>query len=197
MTHKDYIKQNALGFEGDTFLKEKCEAIIKDNQIDWVIETGTYRGASTSHFAKWCERVDTIEINAVNYADARKLLEDFNNVNMHFGNSAEVLDGLLSSDDAQIANIFLFLDAHWEGYNPLLDELRLIAEKGLKPIIAIHDFKVPGSPELGFDTYGDIVYEWDWIASSVERIYGKDGYIIEYNKMAAGARRGVIFIYPA
>jgi len=52
---------------------------------------------------------------------------------------------------------------------------------------------VPDHPELGFDVYGDIVYDWDYIAEAVEKIYGKN-FIKTYNSEAEGAQRGVIIL---
>src|SRR5690606_9109664 len=101
------------------------------------------------------------------------------NVFQYQGNSAVVLDQILQDIDPN-DKVFFFLDAHWEDFNPLLDELSIIAKYGFKPIIAIHDFKVPGRPELGFDTYKDIIYEWDWIKDSIEEIFKPDPFVVEY-----------------
>lgn len=198
MNNKQYLAQNALGFEGDTVLRDKFRELIESKNITWVVETGTFKGATTKHFATWAKKVDTVEINEQNFKDASENLQTFDNVIMHFGNSSEKLEEILSAlpKKGRKPNTLFFLDAHWEAYNPLLDELACIERHGLKPYIAIHDFKVPGKPELGFDTYGSIVYEWDWIAESIEKIYGADGYTVEYNSESTGAKRGVIFILP-
>lgn len=198
MTQQQYIEQNALGFEGDSILKETFERIIKSNKISWIIETGTYYGATTKHLAGWTEKVDTIEVVEENYKKAIINNEDLKNVTFHLGSSEKVMDKLFSdfNKKGRRPNLFCFLDAHWQEYNPLLDELAVIAKWKWKPIIAIHDFKVPGHPELGFDTYKDIVYEWGWIKEGIEKIYGVNGYRVEYNSEATGAKRGVIFIYP-
>lgn len=199
MNNKQYLAQNALGFEGDTFLKEWFEKITTENKITWIVETGTFRGATTRHFANMAAKVDTIEINAENFAAAKETLAGVENVNMHFGNSAEVLKAIFDARPKQgkKPNTLFFLDAHWGEYNPLLDELALIKEYGFKPVIAIHDFKVPGNAELGFDTYGSILYEWDYIKDAIEAIYGEGKYLVEYNSQATGAKRGVIVILPA
>lgn len=91
----------------------------------------------------------------------------------------------------------IFLDAHWYK-NPLLSELHAIATHGIKPVIAIHDFKVPDHPELGYDVYAkqNITYDFAYIKESIENIYGKDGYEYHYNSEATGDKRGCIFIYP-
>ena len=198
MNQQQYLAQNALGFEGDTILADKFRELIESKNITWVVEAGTFKGATTKHFATWAKTVDTIEINEQNYNDAKANLQSFPNVNMHFGNSSEVMESILSAlpKRGRKPNTLFFLDAHWEAYNPLLDELACIERHGLKPYIVIHDFKVPNHPELGFDTYGSIVYEWGWIAESIEKIYGKDGYTVEYNSESTGAKRGVVFISP-
>lgn len=195
MTREDYIKQNAKGFEGDTFLKEMIQNLCQENNIELIIETGTYYGATTKHLAKMAPAVHTVEVIDENFKKAKQVLKGFKNVTMHKGNSADIIKDLLPKKEDNIS-LFCFLDAHWESYNPLIDELKAIAQSGCRPIIAIHDFKVPDHPELGFDTYKGIVYEWDWIKSSIESIYGPEGYEVSYNSEATGAKRGVIFIKP-
>lgn len=198
MTQQEYIAQNALGFEGDSILKDKFEKVIKDNKISWIIETGTYYGATTKHLSVWADKVDSIEVVEENFNKAKETTAGIQNLTLHLGSSEKVLNDLFQAFNkkGRRPNLLCFLDAHWQEYNPLLDELSVIAKWKWKPIIAIHDFKVPEHPELGFDTYKDITYEWDWIKESIENIYGADGYAIEYNSEAVGAKRGVIFIYP-
>ena len=195
MTEQQYLDQNLAGFENDSFAKEKMKAIITGNKIKTVIETGTYLGSTTKHFSAWTKQVHTIEVKESHFNTSLKALEDCLNVKSHLGNSPEVLDRILSKINKKEL-LFFFLDAHWEAFNPLLDELKVIAKHGFKPIIAIHDFKVPGHPEFGYDTYRGIVYERAWIEPSLINIYGKDGYSIEYNSQATGAKRGIIYIMP-
>jgi hypothetical protein len=195
MTQQEYQNQNKQGFENDIHLRDKFFEICRTHKVTHIIETGTYHGHTTKHLCKMAKRVDTVEVVQENFTESQKTLLGIDNVYSHFGNSSEVLPHVLPSESE---GLFLFLDAHWQQYNPLLDELKVIAGAGLKPIIAIHDFKAPNRPDLGFDTYpkSGIVYEWDWIKSSVENIYGVDGYTIQYNDKASGAKRGVIFIFP-
>lgn len=195
----DYLTRNALGFEGDIIAKDKFKSIVEEHNLHTIIETGTYRGATTMHFSNWVVKVFTVENNEENYNYSKLILGSLENVQIYLGSSEKVLSNILSNMDKKSPkkNKFLcFLDAHWGAYNPLLDELKAIAESGLKPIIAIHDFKVPEHPELGFDVYGKIVYEWDWIKNSIEAIYGIDKFKVEYNSEAEGAKRGIIYIYP-
>lgn len=195
MKQQDYIEQNRHGFEGDEIARERFKALILKNEIRIIIETGTFLGSTTKHFSQWAEGVYTIENNPTFFRDAERELQSLDNVFQYQGNSAVVLDQILQDIDPN-DKVFFFLDAHWEEFNPLLDELSLIAKYGFKPIIAIHDFKVPGRPELGFDVYKDITYEWEWIKEKVEAIFKPDPFVVEYNEKATGAKRGIIYIYP-
>ena len=87
----------------------------------------------------------------------------------------------------------VFLDAHWFE-NPLLREIQIVGESGKRPILVIHDFKVPGKP-FGYDEYPGITYDWNYISEAVEKAYDNQ-YHKEYNEVTAGANRGCIFIYP-
>ncbi len=160
------------------------------------METGTYHGVTTRLLSQLFVQVYTCEINETYFGIAYENLKGCGNIIMYPGNSADILPHILKKcTDKTI----LFLDAHWGAYNPLLDELRCIAEAKLRPIIAIHDFKNPNDPTMGFDTYpeNNIIYEWEWIKESVENIYGKGGFKKYYNTEAKGARRGVIYIVPS
>lgn len=189
-----YEKRNLQGFEGDEIMANRIKELIKQFNIDLVIEGGTYLGGTARRFALMCREVATIEINLEYFTRAQKTLEPCHNVQQFFGSTVEILPELLEVHKDK--NILFFSDAHWQEFNPMLAELEIIQHAGLKPVIAIHDFLVPGRPEFGFDTYGDIVYQWDWIAPSIEKIYGVDGYVKEYNSVAEGAKRGCVYILP-
>jgi predicted O-methyltransferase YrrM len=194
MTEAEYIAQNELGFEGDTFLKDEFQKLIDLFKIETIVETGTYRGSTTVQLAKMVKKVISIEVKKENYLIAKEKTKNIPEVNLFLGNSSELLPDILNHDDVKNKNLFFFLDAHWESYNPLIDELKVIAKAGLKPLIAIHDFKVPGT-DLGFDSYAGQDYDLDWIKKELDNIYGENDYSYHYNTNATGARRGVIFIY--
>lgn len=197
MTAQDYLDQNAKGFEGDSYLKAEFERLIAKNDIKTIIETGSYLGATTRQFCQMVDNVITIEINKEYHeiAKARGVTGNSRQAHYDFGNSVDLLPRIIPQA-RHYGNILFFLDAHWNDYNPLLDELAIIADEELRPCIAIHDFKVPDHPELGYDSYAGQDYEWSWIEESINNIYGKDGYTYHYNSQAEGAMRGVIFIEP-
>ncbi len=189
--NNEYLKRNALGFEGDTSLKSQIENIINDFDIDYVIETGTFMGASTKQFANMVKQVHTIESNVEFFNKAKENLKGIDNVVMHFGDSATTIKAALKEIPVN-KTVFIFLDAHWGDNNPLLEELKEIKRSNLSCIIAIHDFFNPNHPDYGYDTYGDIVYNYDYIKKDIEEIFINP--TILYNTNAIGAKRGVIFI---
>jgi predicted O-methyltransferase YrrM len=190
---KAYLDQNALGFEGDTILKETITSLVRDNDITCIIETGTFMGSTTLQFARIAEQVFTCESNLAFHTEAFPKFADKPNITSVLEGTVDALPKFLQQAKG---NTLLFLDAHWGENNPLLRELEIIKEASIKPIIVIHDFKVPDHPELGFDTYNGQDYEWAWIQNSINEIYGADGYEYFYNSEAVGAKRGVIFIKP-
>lgn len=182
-------------FNGDSYVKKKVDQFIKRERVNLIIETGTYLGQTTDYFSRVGKHVITIESNEKYLAKAKKRLGTKFNLRMFKGYSPNVLNEILK-DWVEYKTLF-YLDAHWGG-TPLLEELTEIAEAKFSkpPVIVIHDFKVPGRPDLGFDTYGGQPYEWSWIEPFVNQIYShysRDPKV-EYNDLAEGARRGVIYL---
>jgi len=108
----DYLKQNALGFEGDTFAKLKFTQLCEQFKVHTIYETGTYMGGTTAQLATMAKQVHSIEINEANYNKAKLNLQAVDNVNLHFGSSETILDSLLSEINAKAPtknNIFYFL----------------------------------------------------------------------------------------
>lgn len=182
-------------FNEDSYMESKFLDIKNKYSLDTVIETGTYHGVTTEWFAHNFDKVYTVECSETYYNEAQKRIGGYSNIHSHLKDSPVFLKEILGIIEDK--KTIIFLDAHWYT-NPVLNELDAIKESGKKPIIAIHDFMVPNRPEFGYDIYPDqnIVYNWEWIQGKIESIYGKDGYIKEYNTEATGAMRGCIFIYP-
>lgn len=186
-------EQMTTPFSGDNILAETILQLKNEFNLTTAIETGTYKGATTLWLNEHFEDVHTTEIDSRLYDNLRKAFKG-TKIKLWCAGSQEALPEILNyiSDSRP----FIFLDSHWY-VNPLLSELDTIAKAGIKPVLAIHDFKVPNHPELGFDTYPkqDIVYDFAYIESRLEKIYGKDGYVYFYNSEANGDKRGCIFIY--
>ena len=73
----------------------------------------------------------------------------------------------------------------------------MIKKFNLKPVITIHDFYVPGSKNLGYDTYNNQSFTYEWIKEDLDLIY-ENNYSYFYNNDidSEGSKRGIIYIFP-
>ena len=110
-------------FNGDTHLVSTTKDLIKKYDIDTIIETGTYMGDTTELFAQLVPDVYTIEISKTYYEQSAAKMAGMKNVKRFLGSSNDVLRVLFGLSDKLFDKCLLFLDAHWNEYNPLLDEL--------------------------------------------------------------------------
>lgn len=173
-------------FEGDTKLEELMLQTIQQHHIDVVVETGTETGATAEWFARHVGKVYTVDLE-------HKLDRALpSNVLRHLMPSFKMLDLLLPKLSAS-SRVLFFLDAHVApAHTAVLAELEVLGHQSLPDcVVVIHDFKVPGHPELGFDTYtkeGDM--ELALVAPRLDHIF-PGGWQVTYNSEAAGAQRGV------
>lgn len=180
---------------GDIHLCEEFLKLRGKFNIETVIELGSGVGGTTHWLCHNFKKVYSVEINDLFFSFTQKRIHGHRNVILIKGDTVEMLPGILCGEPD---NILCWIDSHWLSNNPLLEELEIIAVSGLKPILAIHDMKVPNHPELGYDEYPaqNIVYEWSWIKPAVDKIYGENGYDYYYNSKATGAKRGCVFVTP-
>lgn len=131
------------------------EELLSVFHFQAIVETGTFRGVTTEYFAQFGLPVYSIEVNERFYEYSKLRLRNAKNVFLRLGSSAEVLPKLLSLQDFQHGDVFLYLDAHWQDFLPLKEELEA-ASKLLPGFIAmIDDFAVPGDSGYGYDDYGN------------------------------------------
>lgn len=180
-------------FNQDKILQELMREWVKKYNISLIVETGTFRGDTSEFLASITEKVITIESNHTYYSESRKKLATVKNIEMHLGDSAKLIRSL---NYATNGRVLFFLDAHWGPEWPLLGELESIAKLGLKPVILIHDFKVPNHPEFGYDVYGGQSCEWGYVESHVNAIYGHN-VDKAYPERAEGSKRGWILLTPS
>lgn len=105
--------------------------------LDTFIETGTYTGNTSKNMSKYFKKVYTIEASKKMYDVAQSNLKNFENVELIFGKSQEVIEQLFPKEN----NILFWLDAHWSGGDTYgeEDECPLIAE--LRSIFKLSDNK--------------------------------------------------------
>lgn len=91
--------------------------------------------------------------------------KDNKKIYMIKGSSEVVLDDVLNGGlgfDVN-KNLLFYLDAHWEEYWPLLDELKTIKKYNLSDSkIIIHDFYVPGFSERVINDEGEEIFIWGY-----------------------------------
>lgn len=182
-------------FNGDEVLLERVKELVRDHGINLIVETGTFQGETTLELAK-IAKTYTIELNP-QYAIAAQKKFSGTGIVLGVGNSPDHLAAILSVQVNR--KVLIFLDAHWNAYCPLIDELKAIAAAGIQPVILIHDFFVPGKSTTpgaawGFDIYNDQPYDWDWVKPHVEAIY-PGGFIKTYNNWYE-AFRGCLILEP-
>jgi hypothetical protein len=192
----------------DFFAKKEITELVKKFKINRIVETGTYLGWSTKILSDMVNNVDTIEVNKIYYNRSKLNLSDKKNINTHYGNSPEILNKIINKRE----NILFFLDAHWDKYWPLKDELNVISEKKIKPVICIHDFFVPNGnllrqgnnfiiveegkgSKFGYDEYENQPLTFDLIKKEIYMIYGDD-YEYHYTEQIEKVNSGIIYIYP-
>lgn len=181
-------------FEGDTFIKAELIKLRDIFGLKNCVETGTQYGSTTLELNNiFGGKIFTIEADEKYFFKAKERLTGMGlDIYPYFGLS-EVLLPFIEIP----SNTLYYLDAHGDriGGCPLKKELEIIAQKNCNNIcIAIHDFKVPGHPELGYDTY-DFELCFEEIEPYLKRIY-PNGFNYHYNTEADGAQRGIIYIYP-
>jgi hypothetical protein len=187
-------------FNGDVFIEEEFLRLKQKYSLTTAVETGTNEGDTTIWLARNFQKAVSCELDR-NLIDrcAKRFSDEKVHVELFHGSSEQVLDYVIPHRGIGHDTIF-FLDAHWNSYCPLLDELEAIAKYELLPVIAIHDFKEP-TGRLGYDSYNNQEYTFEWIKPKIDKIYSvkNKGYCHYYNapEKACGANRGVIYIVPA
>lgn len=187
-----------MGAYIDKELLYRTLEIAYRHRITEIVETGTSDGYSTELMAQCFQKVHTIEIIPETYNLAQERLKVFSNVNSYLGNSVEILKKILIPNN----NYIFFLDAHWGGYCPLQDELKVIKEKNIIAPIIIHDFYVPNffdggkTSRFSYDVYHDQPFTLEWLWDDIVNIYGKNNFFYYYNVSPTSEFSGILFLEP-
>lgn len=182
----------------DQKLVDWLTQIIAERGITTIVETGLDHGGSTYLFAGMAAKVIGVDNVADRIAGVRAALADegITNVTLLCMNSPDALT-LLNSDaidriDAE--HTLFFLDAHWQSYWPLKDEIRAIP-KG-RGVLVMHDARVPGCPTLGVDEYEGQELSYDYLKDVLTA--WSPTHRVEYNDATAEwPHRGVMVVYPS
>jgi hypothetical protein len=182
----------ARPLNNDVFALEEFLKLKKKYKIKTLVELGSCVFGSTKWFAENFEKVITVEINEEFRNIGLQRTKGLTNIVSLLGNSVQMLPEMLKSCDN---NTIIFIDSHWQTL-PLLEELKLIKESGLKPCIVVHDCHVPNQPELGFDEYDGVFISHETMKPYLESIYGEYDYHYNTKETSTEVKRGIIYIYP-
>jgi len=133
-------------FNGDTFLHAEVARLVGKWGVEVAFETGTYHGHTTIALSLLCERTYTAETEQENYSLSCELFELIH----ERGNIVAVNDSSPKALEMNLTKIsgtrtLFYLDAHWESYWPLLDELKIISEQDAPPPV-INPLSPPSDP---------------------------------------------------
>jgi predicted O-methyltransferase YrrM len=179
----------------DGRLRARLAEIIAERGITTVVETGIDRGGSTMLFSEMVLRVIGIDNDPAKVAIVMASLNErgIHNVSILQGNSPTVLCELVDGRLDASAALFL-LDAHWQTYWPLKDEIRAIPRG--QGVLVMHDARVPGCPSLGVDEYDGQELSYEYLKDALTE--WSPTHRVEYNDDTAEfPRRGVMFVYPS
>ena len=92
------------------------------------------------------------------------------------GSSPDLLKDLLPS--LQHERILCYLDAHWNEYWPLLDEIKEIGKTHRDNcIIVVDDVLVPGRKDIPFDSYHDHPCSHEYVKSQLQEVFTEYQYL--------------------
>ena len=142
-------------------------AIVHQANIRWAVETGTFDGDGAIELRKLIPHVYTIE-NRTDFASKCRDKLNRHGITQFLGSSPDVLREelpILIQAHKERPPLF-FLDAHWQDFWPLRDELIVIndyREAGLKCVTIVYEMSVPRAPQFagctgGGGTPGDPIY---------------------------------------
>ena len=136
--------------------------MITNYKCDSIIETGTHLGDTTCFLAKTYPhlKIITCESNRMFYDISKTRLSKYDNVEVVHDSSEKVIEKHLSTTQFPL----IYLDAHWEDYWPLQDEIKHITHG----IVCVGDFNIKDA-RFGFDTYNDIVCDLSHLTQCTTR----------------------------
>lgn len=167
-------------FNSDPLVCREIDRLKNLFNIKCAIETGSYEGNTTHYLGQKFEKVYSIELTDEYFEKSKSRCDGMNNVSIIKSSSEKELSTLLPSIKNQYESVLFYLDAHWENYWPLQDELVEIS-KNFKDssIIVIDDFFVPNR-NFQFDTYHNQPCNLDFIKKELEMCFTENDFLYYY-----------------
>lgn len=161
------------GFHGDRYLLSLVDALLKDKDVGYFIETGTNVGSTLAYVARTYPGVVCFSCEPDREAHRRAVrnLGPGANAILYNTTSQEFMKTLEHDHSGVIGQPSLFwLDAHGYGFDwPLREEIAFVCRNFPRAYMLIDDFKVPGLDCFGYDQYGEYVCSLDYVESAIRR----------------------------
>ena len=185
-----------MAFNGNPAFEIYVKVLKEKYSLTMALETGTHVGTSTVFFTKVFDQVFTMDINDSFLAQAKVNLKDQSNVKIVRGNTGTELNKILD-DIPKDTKMFIYLDAHWYDYWPLLDEIRQLATRKdiiYNSVMVVDDVKVPYRDDIPYDSYKGVALSYDFVKEELDKAFPL-GYRIEYFTENPKTR-GKLLIFP-
>lgn len=184
-------------FNGQEVRKSIFYDIVENAGLKAIVETGSYVGTTTEHFARTNLPTFSIEGNKRYYGYAKARLRKFKNIKLYFGDSREKLSLLLRRELAGIVreSLFFYLDAHWNEDLPLREEIEIIFTACSSAIVMVDDFKVPEDAGYNYDDYGvGKSLELDYLSDAIDRCQLAVFFPVKPSDQETGKKRGCVVV---
>ena len=161
-------RHQVMGFNRECIRSYIIWRLHRDRDCTSFVETGTFYG-HTSAYVKRAFRtpVFTTEIVRTHYLVSKANLIWAGGIQKSLSASPDFLNRVC--EPSIIGNNPMFyLDAHWQDHVPLLDELRIIADRCERATIVIDDFMIPWEPKFLYDEYPSLRFDLDAIKTAFQ-----------------------------
>jgi hypothetical protein len=140
-------------FNGQQRRAEMVREILAACRFDAIVETGTYRGTTSSFFLESSPLpLFTVERERRFFEFARLRFRHEPRVRLLRADTRDALWSLVNELCGK--HVFFYLDAHWREELPIREELSIVARGWREFVVLIDDFAVPDDPGYGFDDWG-------------------------------------------
>jgi predicted O-methyltransferase YrrM len=209
LAYRDLLPGRKKTLLGEPFNAQTQRALLIRDLIDrlpvhGVVETGTFRGASTAAFASLIDGpVQSVEAFPRFFYFCRRRFIRTQNVQLFLGDSGDWLERLADDEDILHHHVLFYLDAHSSAHEeisaladelPLARELRAISGAWRESLVVIDDFRVTDDEGYGYDEYPSGALTTSYIAE----VGLANDFALFYptapSSQETGARRGSIIL---
>jgi len=192
-TRLDQMRALSLGglpLNGQRHRQQIVRDLVTLIDFDEIVETGTWRGATTLFLSHVSGRPTySVELLPRYFRFAQRRCSGAHDVHLRLGDSRAFLREL--SEQISDHTTLFYLDAHWQPDVPRFEELQIIAGAWRHAVVMIDDFAVLDDPGYGFVRYGETPLTVDYLPAL-------PGWTMSYpvapSGTETGAKRGCVVL---